>query len=194
MFWTKKAWDSLDPSKETARYRENLSRQKYFFILKIHPFIQRGTEDEGVREGWRLFCMQCKVGWATTPSNSFDAFFIKNASENPVLWTGMKDVSAEGRKKHTRCWNKFSMTRRFGSGPAVIPNLFRDLDFRFRNLVFKAPPCGWGSLLQEVSGTLNQPIRLPGLKPGVCSGLILSGAFYPDLKIGVWRRRTYQSS
>jgi len=34
----------------------------------------------------------------------------------------------------------------------------------------------------------NQPIRLPGLKPGVCSGLILSGAFYPDLKIGVWRR------
>ena len=38
----------------------------------------------------------------------------------------------------------------------------------------------------------NQPIRLPGLKPGVCSGLILSGAFYPDLKIGVWRRRTYQ--
>jgi hypothetical protein len=38
----------------------------------------------------------------------------------------------------------------------------------------------------------NQPIRLPGLKPGVCSGLILSGAFYPDLKIGVWRRRTCQ--
>ena len=40
--------------------------------------------------------------------------------------------------------------------------------------------------------TKNQPIRLPGLKPGVRSGLILSGAFYPDLKIGVWRRRTYQ--
>ena len=39
----------------------------------------------------------------------------------------------------------------------------------------------------------NQPIRLPGLKSGVCSGLILSGAFYPDLKIGVWRRRTYQT-
>ena len=38
----------------------------------------------------------------------------------------------------------------------------------------------------------NQPLRLHGLKPGVCSGLILSGAFYPDLKIGVWRRRTYQ--
>jgi hypothetical protein len=47
---------------------------------------------------------------------------------------------------------------------------------------------------------------LAELKPGVCSGLILSpsislramsksigGAFYPDLKIGVWRRRTYQT-
>jgi len=32
---------------------------------------------------------------------------------------------------------------------------------------------------QELSQ--NQPIRLPGLKPGVCSGLILSGAFYPDV-------------
>ena len=31
---------------------------------------------------------------------------------------------------------------------------------------------------------LNQPIRFPGLKPGVGSGLILSGAFCPDLKIG----------
>jgi len=30
----------------------------------------------------------------------------------------------------------------------------------------------------------NQPIRLPGLKPGVCSGLILSGTFCPDLKSG----------
>ena len=39
---------------------------------------------------------------------------------------------------------------------------------------------------------MNQPIRLPGLKPGVCSGLILSAAFNPGLKIGVWRRRTYQ--
>jgi hypothetical protein len=26
------------------------------------------------------------------------------------------------------------------------------------------------------------------------SGLILSGAFYPDLKIGIWRRRMYQKS
>jgi hypothetical protein len=28
--------------------------------------------------------------------------------------------------------------------------------------------------------------------PAGRQGLILSGAFYPDLKIGVWRRRTYQ--
>ncbi len=28
----------------------------------------------------------------------------------------------------------------------------------------------------------------PGLKPGVFPGLILSGAYYPDLKIGVLRR------
>jgi hypothetical protein len=29
--------------------------------------------------------------------------FIKIAPENPVLWTGMKDASAKGRKKQTRC-------------------------------------------------------------------------------------------
>jgi hypothetical protein len=29
------------------------------------------------------------------------------------------------------------------------------------------------------------PSTTPGLKPGVCSGLILSGAFYPVLKGGV---------
>jgi hypothetical protein len=34
------------------------------------------------------------------------------------------------------------------------------------------------------------PSTIPGLKPGVCSGLILSGAFYPVLKAGVWRRRS----
>jgi hypothetical protein len=51
---------------------------------------------------------------------------------------------------------------------------------------------GIGGLRQNKEIRKNQPIRLPGLKPGVCSGLILSGAFYPDLKIGVWRRRTYQ--
>jgi hypothetical protein len=30
------------------------------------------------------------------------------------------------------------------------------------------------------------PSTIPGLKPGVCSGLILSGAFDPVLKARVW--------
>ena len=47
-------------------------------------------------------------------------------------------------------------------------------------------------VLKEIENIKNQPIRLPGLKPGVCSGLILSCVFCPDLKIGVWRRQTYQ--
>jgi len=34
------------------------------------------------------------------------------------------------------------------------------------------------------------PSTIPGLKPEVCSGLILSGAFDPVLKAGVWRRRS----
>ncbi len=34
------------------------------------------------------------------------------------------------------------------------------------------------------------PSTSPGLKPGVCSGLILSGAFDPVLKDGVCRRRS----
>ena len=46
------------------------------------------------------------------------------------------------------------------------------------------------SLLPYCKSTL----RLPGLKPGVCSGLILSGVLNPVLKIGVWRRRMYQIS
>jgi len=34
----------------------------------------------------------------------------------------------------------------------------------------------------------NQPIRHPGLKPGVGSGLILRGAFSRDFKMGVCLR------
>jgi hypothetical protein len=32
---------------------------------------------------------------------------------------------------------------------------------------------------------IESTLRLPGLKPRVCSGLILSGALKPGLKIGV---------
>ncbi|OGP70514.1 MAG: hypothetical protein A2W09_03330 [Deltaproteobacteria bacterium RBG_16_50_11] len=40
---------------------------------------------------------------------------------------------------------------------------------------------------------LKAPSKAEGLSlPAGRQGLILSGAFYPDLKIGVWRRRTYQ--
>jgi hypothetical protein len=35
--------------------------------------------------------------------NLLELEFIKIAPENPVLWTGMKGVSAESRKKQTRC-------------------------------------------------------------------------------------------
>ena len=34
------------------------------------------------------------------------------------------------------------------------------------------------------------PSTFSGLKPGICSGLMLSGAFISDLKGGVWRRRS----
>jgi len=34
------------------------------------------------------------------------------------------------------------------------------------------------------------PSTFPGLKPGVCSGLNLSGALPPVLKDGLWRRRS----
>ena len=43
-----------------------------------------------------------------------------------------------------------------------------------------------------ISRRENQPIRLPGLKPGACSGLILSRTSHPDFKIRACRRRTYQ--
>ena len=34
------------------------------------------------------------------------------------------------------------------------------------------------------------PSTFPGLKPGICSGLILSSALHPVFKDGVWRRRS----
>jgi hypothetical protein len=42
--------------------------------------------------------------------------------------------------------------------------------------------------LQEID-----PSTIAGQKPAVCSGLILSGALYPDLKIGVGRRRSIKN-
>jgi len=60
--------------------------------------------------------------------------------------------------------------------------------------------------MREEKEPANQPIRLPGLKPGaglpspspgkagIYSGLILSGTFYPDLKIGVLRHERIKES
>jgi hypothetical protein len=53
-------------------------------------------------------------------------------------------------------------------------------------------PGGVGEIVFETAIEIIQPIRLPGLRPRVCSGLILSGALNLDLKIGGWRRRTHQ--
>ena len=54
------------------------------------------------------------------------------------------------------------------------------------------PASDWSpGILGEAS--LESTLRLPGLKSGVCSGLIPSGALNPDLKIGVWRHRTHQN-
>jgi hypothetical protein len=67
-----------------------------------------------------------------------------------------------------------------------------NIQCKFLNVLFKLTYTP-SKIKHKISKNIgNQPIRLPGMKPGVCSGLILSGAFYPDLKIGVWRRRTYQ--
>jgi len=49
-----------------------------------------------------------------------------------------------------------------------------------------------GAGILSVNGLIN-PSTFPGLKPGVCSGLILSGAFHSTLKDGVWRRRSIKT-
>jgi hypothetical protein len=72
---------------------------------------------------------------------------IKITPENPVLWTGMKGVSAKGRKKSNQMLKRVQNDKRVWFSVFVIPNLFRDLGFGFKNSGFKAPPCGRGSLL-----------------------------------------------
>jgi hypothetical protein len=71
--------------------------------------------------------------------------FIKTAPENPVLWAGMKGVSAEGRKKLSEMLKRVQHDNSVWFSFFVIPNLFRDLGFK--NFGFKAPPCRRGSLL-----------------------------------------------
>jgi len=47
--------------------------------------------------------------------------------------------------------------------------------------------------LNKKSTDKINPSTFPGLEPGGCSGLILSGAFDPVLKDGVWRRRSIKN-
>jgi hypothetical protein len=50
----------------------------------------------------------------------------------------------------------------------------------------------FGAGILSVNGLIN-PSTFPGLKPGVCSELILSGAFHSILKDGVWRCRSIKT-
>jgi hypothetical protein len=70
-------------------------------------------------------------------------FFIKIESENPVLWTGMKSASAEGRKKSNQMLKRVQHDNRVGSlfchpgpCPELDSGLFRDLDLRSREFWF----------------------------------------------------------
>ena len=51
------------------------------------------------------------------------------------------------------------MTWLFVSALFVIPNLVRDLGFGFKNLGFKAPPSGRGSLLRKFIFPYESPKR-----------------------------------
>jgi len=62
--------------------------------------------------------------------------FIKTASENPVLWTGMKDASAKGRKDFNQMLKQVQHDNGVWISCFVIPNLFRDLGFWFREFGF----------------------------------------------------------
>jgi hypothetical protein len=68
---------------------------------------------------------------------------------------------------------------RFSQGSDLLgfPKIIPEIRLRFF----------WGKVVPRKS-----TLRLPGLKRGVRSGLILSGALNADLKSGVGRRRTYQ--
>jgi hypothetical protein len=64
--------------------------------------------------------------------------FIKITPENPVLslrleteWTGMKGVSAKGRKNLNQMLKRVQHDNRVWVSFFVIPNLFRDLGFWF---------------------------------------------------------------
>jgi hypothetical protein len=56
--------------------------------------------------------------------------------ENPVLWTGMKGVSAKGRKKPNQMLKRVQHDKRVCFSVFVIPNLVRDLGLGFESFRF----------------------------------------------------------
>jgi hypothetical protein len=62
--------------------------------------------------------------------------FIKTTPENPVLWAGMKGVSAKGRKNLSEMLKQVQHDNWVRLSSCVIPNLFRDLGFGFREFGF----------------------------------------------------------
>jgi hypothetical protein len=52
---------------------------------------------------YRQMRERVKIKKREDKSGMVSSLFVKSASQNPVLWTGMKDASAKGRKKQTRC-------------------------------------------------------------------------------------------
>jgi hypothetical protein len=68
--------------------------------------------------------------------------FIGITLNNPILWTGMKGVSAKHKKNQPDAETslisispRFSMTTWIRLSFFVIPNLFRDLGFRSKELM-----------------------------------------------------------
>jgi hypothetical protein len=58
--------------------------------------------NDGILEKW----VKKKVSSLSTIIPSFQYSFIKFASENPFLWTRMKDASAESRKQVNQMLNR----------------------------------------------------------------------------------------
>ena len=62
--------------------------------------------------------------------------FIKITPENPILWTGMKGVSAKGRKKPNQMLKRVQHDKSVWFSVFVIPNQVLNLiqDLRFQDL------------------------------------------------------------
>ena len=71
--------------------------------------------------GWKIGIYQGKKAIQLF-QDSILPDFIKITPENPVLWTGMKGVSAEGRKKLNQMLKRVQHDNRVWFSFFVIPN------------------------------------------------------------------------